>query len=70
MNFKLNKETGKKINTLIVGIPEHLNQLDSIIFNDIDITETLESLKHQHIIGSTVERFIQLHSPYETKAID
>ncbi|CDR63025.1 TPA: leucyl aminopeptidase family protein [Staphylococcus argenteus] len=54
MNFKLNKETGKKINTLIVGIPEHLNQLDSIIFNDIDITETLESLKHQHIIGSTV----------------
>ncbi|WP_371128479.1 hypothetical protein, partial [Staphylococcus argenteus] len=23
MNFKLNKETGKKINTLIVGIPEH-----------------------------------------------
>lgn len=54
MNFKLNKETGKKINTLIVGIPEHLNQLDSIIFNDIDITEILESLKHQHIIGSTV----------------
>ncbi|CAM4135010.1 leucyl aminopeptidase family protein [Staphylococcus schweitzeri] len=54
MNFKLNKETEKEINTLIIGIPEHLNQLDSIIFNDIDITETLESLKHKHIIGSTV----------------
>ncbi|MBE5661824.1 leucyl aminopeptidase family protein [Staphylococcus sp. SS21] len=54
MNFKLNKEADKEINTLIVGIPEHLNQLDKIIFNDTDITETLESLKHQHIIGSTV----------------
>ncbi|WP_460413848.1 M17 family peptidase N-terminal domain-containing protein, partial [Staphylococcus aureus] len=36
------------------GIPEHLNQLERISFNHIDITESLERLKHQHIIGSKV----------------
>lgn len=54
MNFKLNNTLSNEINTLIIGIPEHLNQLERISFNHIDITESLERLKHQHIIGSKV----------------
>lgn len=69
MNFKLNNTLSNEINTLIIGIPEHLNQLERISFNHIDITESLERLKHQHIIVVKLGRFIQLHLMYKIKHI-
>ncbi|RZI13177.1 M17 family peptidase N-terminal domain-containing protein, partial [Staphylococcus aureus] len=54
MNFKLNNTLSNEINTLIIGIPAHLNQLERISFNHIDITESLKRLKPQRVIGSKV----------------
>ncbi len=31
MNFKLNNTISNEINTLIIGIPEHLNQLSALV---------------------------------------
>ncbi|MGT2341444.1 hypothetical protein ACVPOQ_13395 [Staphylococcus aureus] len=69
MNFKLNNTLSNGINLVDYRIPEHLNQLERISFNHIDITESLERLKHQHIIGQKLGRFIQLHLMYKIKHI-
>ncbi|WP_347563486.1 leucyl aminopeptidase family protein [Staphylococcus simiae] len=56
MNFKIN-ETNTHINnldTVIIGVPDHFNQIEPIIFENEDLTATLEIFKHRHIIGSTL----------------
>ncbi|PNZ13829.1 leucyl aminopeptidase family protein [Staphylococcus simiae] len=56
MNFKINATNtqANKIDTIIIGVPDHFNQTGSIIFENEDLTATLEIFKHQHIIGSTL----------------
>ncbi|MEB8126067.1 leucyl aminopeptidase family protein [Staphylococcus succinus] len=43
-----------KHTTLIVGVPEHINQLSQMVVEDEDINELLKTLKHNQIISSNV----------------
>jgi len=54
MNIYINEESILHIETLIVGLPEHINQLREIKYNNQSINEQLETLKQHHIIGSSV----------------
>ncbi|MCH8647349.1 leucyl aminopeptidase family protein [Staphylococcus lugdunensis] len=48
-----NQQQGTK-DTLIIGLPSHLNQLEPIYYDGLDLTGLLESYKHQHIISANV----------------
>lgn len=48
-----NQQQGTK-DTLIIGLPSHLNQLEPIDYDGLDLTDLLESYKHQHIISANV----------------
>ena len=54
MNIYINEESILHIETLIVGLPEHINQLRDIKYKNQSIIEQLETLKQHHIIGSSV----------------
>lgn len=42
------------IDTIIIGVPDHFNQIEPIIFENEDLSTVLDTFKHQHIIGSTL----------------
>ena len=54
MNIYINEKSNTYIETLIVGLPEHINQLRDIKYKNQSIIEQLETLKQHHIIGSSV----------------
>ena len=54
MNFQINKESKQPIETLVIGLPDHINQLNDVKYYDESMTDQLETLKQHHIIGSSV----------------
>lgn len=54
MNFQINKVSKQPIETLVIGLPDHINQLNDVKYYDDSMTDQLETLKQHHIIGSSV----------------
>ena len=50
MKIYVNSTTHNDIHNIIVGIPEHINQLENINYNDQSLIEDLQTLKQNHII--------------------
>lgn len=46
---------------LIIGIPDHLNQLEAIRFNGQDLTEALDTYKQRHFISSELGKVSSTH---------
>ncbi|WP_279525846.1 M17 family metallopeptidase [Staphylococcus gallinarum] len=55
--------------TLIIGIPDHLNQLEDIKINGEVINENLASLKKAHIISSNVGKVTATHFTVDNQLI-
>ncbi len=45
MQFFINQDTPTSIETIVVGVPDHLNQLGEIKYHKTLIKERLETLK-------------------------
>ncbi|MEQ6028589.1 M17 family metallopeptidase [Staphylococcus saccharolyticus] len=54
MRFHINHNNESPIETIIIGIPDHINQLGEIKYNQITFTKQIEMLKQHRIIGSQV----------------
>lgn len=52
MNFTINEQPNHSVTTLIIGIPDHVNQINDITYNNQNIVSQLKVLKQHHIIGS------------------
>lgn len=61
MNISVNTTNQSVQQTLVVGVPDHLNQLESLNVNGVDIRENIEFLKHNHLIGSSLGKVYQTH---------
>ena len=48
-----NQQQGTK-DTLIIGLPSHLNQLEPIDYDGLDFKDLFESYKNHHIISDNV----------------
>lgn len=54
MNIQINSTNLDDIHTLIIGIPEHMNQLNDIVYHEQSLMNDLKVLKKNHIIqGAT-----------------
>ncbi|MCG7339440.1 leucyl aminopeptidase family protein [Staphylococcus sp. ACRSN] len=47
--------------TLIIGVPEHINQLEDIKLNDEIINDKIEQLKRTHIVSSNIGKVSSTH---------
>ena len=54
MQFFINQDTPTSIETIVVGVPDHLNQLGEIKYHKTLIKERLETLKQYHVINSSI----------------
>ncbi|PTI33882.1 aminopeptidase, partial [Staphylococcus warneri] len=50
MNIQINSTNLDDIHTLIIGIPEHMNQLNDIVYHEQSLMNDLKVLKKNHII--------------------
>ena len=53
VNFNNNNDL-KQAEVLILGLPDHINQLGTINYNNEDLTQCIDTYRHQHLIGSTL----------------
>lgn len=51
VNFNLSN-TVLNSEVLIIGLPEHINQLGYISYNNEDITKQIDTYRHHHLISS------------------
>ena len=58
MQFFINQDTPTSIETIVVGVPDHLNQLGEIKYHKTLIKERLETLKQYHVINSSIGKNI------------
>lgn len=61
MNISVNSTNQSVQQTLIVGVPEHLNQFETLSVNGVDIRENIGFLKQNHLIGSSLGKVYQTH---------
>ncbi|RIM75941.1 M17 family peptidase N-terminal domain-containing protein, partial [Staphylococcus arlettae] len=61
MNISVNSTNQSVRQTLIVGVPEHLNQFETLSVNGVDIRENIGFLKQNHLIGSSLGKVYQTH---------
>lgn len=54
MDAVINTTTNFENDTLIVGVPEHLNQLESIKVGDDELSDLLSPLKQHHILSTNI----------------
>ncbi|MEX2948106.1 leucyl aminopeptidase family protein [Staphylococcus warneri] len=52
MNIQINSTNLDDIHTLIIGFPEHMNQLNDIVYHEQSLMNDLKVLKKNHIIQS------------------
>lgn len=54
MKLYFNEKATSQIETLIVGLPDHINQLNDVQYDNQSIIDQLKILKQHHIIGSSL----------------
>ena len=47
-----NYNSNKMTDVIILGVPDHLNQIGSITYQNSDLTQTIENYRHRHIVSS------------------
>ena len=57
VNFNLSN-TVLNSEVLIIGLPEHINQLGYISYNNEDITKQIDTYRHHHLISSQLGKNI------------
>lgn len=54
VNFTNNNNGIAQEEVLILGLPDHINQLGTINYNNEDLTQRIDTYRHHHLIGSTL----------------
>lgn len=54
MNIHINSTNQDDMQTLIIGVPEHMNQLKDIVYHEQSLIDDLNVLKKNHIIQGTI----------------
>lgn len=57
MNIHINSTNQDDIHTLIIGVPEHINQLEDIVYHEQALMDDLNLLKKNHIIQGQLEKY-------------
>ena len=47
-----NYNSNKMTDVIILGVPDHLNQIGKITYQNSDLTQTIENDRHRHIVSS------------------
>ena len=47
-----NYDSNKMTDVIILGVPDHLNQIGKITYQNSDLTQTIENYRHRHIVSS------------------
>ncbi|MDS0981938.1 leucyl aminopeptidase family protein [Staphylococcus hominis] len=47
-----NYDSNKMTDVIILGVPDHLNQIGKITYQNSDLTQTIENDRHRHIVSS------------------
>lgn len=55
MNIHINSTNQDDMQTLIIGVPEHMNQLKDIVYHEQSLIDDLNVLKKNHIIQGQLE---------------
>lgn len=50
--IQFNYDSNKMVDVIILGVPDHLNQIGKITYQNNDITQTIENYRHRHIVSS------------------
>ncbi|MDU6091163.1 MAG: M17 family peptidase N-terminal domain-containing protein, partial [Staphylococcus lugdunensis] len=54
MNIHINSTNQDDMQTLIIGVPEHMNQLKDIVYHEQSLIDDLNVLKKNHIIQGAI----------------
>ena len=47
-----NYNSNKMTDVIILGVPDYLNQIGKITYQNSDLTQTIENYRHRHIVSS------------------
>ena len=64
VNFNLSN-TVLNSEVFIIGLPEHINQLGYISYNNEDITKQIDTYRHHHLISSQLGKISSTLLPFK-----
>ncbi|UDI78757.1 leucyl aminopeptidase family protein [Staphylococcus taiwanensis] len=69
VNYKITDNQKLNSEILILGLPDHINQLGTIRYNDQDLTQRIDQYRHQHLISSNLGKVSSTLLPLQEKSI-
>lgn len=65
INFNFNQHEHIDTEVLIIGVPDHINQLGTVQYNNHDLTQRIDEYRHHHIIHNTLGKVASTVLPLE-----
>ena len=54
MKFNISNHQESDTDTLVIGVPEHLNQLETVVVGNENLNDKLKTLKQHQIISTNI----------------
>lgn len=67
INFNFNQHEHIDTGVLIIGVPDHINQLGTIQYKNHDLTQRIDDYRHHHIIHNTLGKVASTVLPLESE---